>query len=382
MYKVWKLLIINTGSTSTKVAVYENETAVIKEELKVKAEEVKDCTKVIEQYDMRMKSLKDFFEDKKINPKEFDMIVTRGGPIPPCEGGAYKVNQLMVDVLKYAPLNEHASSLACMLGKEIADRYNIPVMIYDPVSVDEFRPEARLTGFPEIKQPSRVHALNIKQTARLIAKKMGKSVRDLNFVIAHLGGGITIAASKKGRLIDALCSYNGPMTPQRSGRISTLEMMEFCYSGKYSKEEMRKMIVSNAGFVAYFGTQDARDVEKLIDEENEQAKLVFETMAYQVAKGIGEMSVVLDGDVDRIIMTGGMAYSKRFTDYVTKKVSFIAPVEIMPGEQEMEALAQGGLRVLAGEEKAREYSILPEGFLNVEQFYAKFEGEKKSVSKL
>ena len=370
MSAVKKILVINTGSTSTKVALYENEIAVKKEELKIDAETVKHFLKVVDQLDMRTGPLLDFIKREKINTKELDMIVTRGGEIPPCEGGAYKVNQLMIDVLKYAPANEHASSIACMLGKRIADEYQIPIMIYDPVMVDEFCPEARITGFPEVRTKSRVHALNVKQTARNAAQKMGKTSEECNFVVVHLGGGITTAASKKGRLVDALSSYNGPMTPQRSGRIDTLEMIDLCYSGTYTKAEMRRKIVNNSGFVAYFGTQDARDVERMIDKGNEKAKLIFEAMAYQVSKGIGEMAAVLDGDVDKIVMTGGMAYSKRFTDYVTKKVKFIAPVELMPGEFEMEALSSGALRVLSGVETAREYDLLPEGYATAEQFYA------------
>lgn len=365
------IFTINCGSTSTKIALYKNKELVVKSEQHIDADKIKDMKLVIEQLDLRTEQILDFFKTHDIDPATFDIIVTRGGTLPPVTHcGAYSVNELMLAVLKYAPPAQHASSLSCMIGKKIAEPYNTPVIIYDPPSIDEADPIAKITGIPEITNVPVDHPLNSRKVGFEVAAKLGKKFDELNFIIAHLGGGISISCYNKGKFIDWIFDDEGPMSPQRAGRIPTRFLVDLCYSGKYTKSEMKSKLTAKGGLVAYLGTQDAREIEKMIEEGNEKAKELYTAMAYQVAKGIGEMSTVTCGNVDRIILTGGIAYSKKFTDMVSERVSFIAPIEIVPGEMEMEALALGGLRVLEGVEPIHEYDIYPKGFSSIEELKA------------
>jgi butyrate kinase len=286
----------------------------------------------------------------------------------------------MIEVLTYAPQAQHVSNLACMIAKEIAEPYNIPVIIYDAPGTDEFIPEAKMTGLPEVEIIPVSHVLNTRKVARDVARKLGKEYEKCRFIVAHLGGGISINAHCEGKIIDSVYDDMGPMSPQRAGRIPTRFMAKLCYSGKYTYDEMKRKLIGAGGVIAYLGTQDLRKVTAMIEEGNDLAKKVFYTMAYQIAKGIGELAPVLHGKIDRIILTGGGAHNKLLTELITERVSFLAPVEIIPGEKEMEALAEGGLRVLNGIEQPKIYDIVPPDFKSREEFEA-WVAEQKAAAK-
>ena len=271
------------------------------------------------------------------------------------KSGAYVVNELMLDILKNRPIMEHASNLGAPIAYEIAKAADVKAYIYDSVRTDELNDIARISGMPDISRTSTCHVLNTRAMAMKLAKKYGKKYEDMNFVVAHLGGGVSLNVHEKGKIVDIVSDDEGPFSPERAGRVPCRELIELCYSGKFDKNTMRKKLRGNGGLKAYLGTMDAREVEKMIKNGDEKARIVYEAMAYQVAKSIGELATVVEGKVDAIILTGGIAYSEMMTSWIKKRVEFIAPVEIMPGENEMESLAYGILRVLRGEEKAREY---------------------------
>lgn len=353
---VYKILAINPGSTSTKIALYENEQEILVKTLDHPAEEIDKFEKVVDQFQMRKDVVLAFLNDNGFDVNKLDAVVGRGGMLPPVKSGAYRVNDLMVDRLKNRPLVEHASNLGALIAHEIASSIGKDAYIYDSVKVDELTPEARISGMPLLPRTSTSHVLNSRAMAIKTAKKMGKNYTEMNFVVAHIGGGVSLSVYEKGRLTDIISDDEGPFSPERSGRVNLRPFMEMCFSGKYDKKTVGKMISGNGGLKGYLGTTDAREVEKMIHEGNDEAALVYRAMAYQIAKGIGELSTVLKGNVDAIILTGGIAYSKMMTDMIRERVEFIAPVEIMAGENEMESLALGALRVLRNEEQAREYT--------------------------
>lgn len=352
----YKILAINPGSTSTKIALYEDEKEVFVKTLDHPIEEIEKYDKIVDQYEMRKRLVLSVLEENGYNAENLDAVVGRGGMLPPVNSGAYKVNDIMVDRLKNKPLMEHASNLGAVIAFEIAKNINKPAFIYDSVKVDELSDLARITGTPEIKRVSTSHVLNSRAMAIKAASKHNKKIEEMNFVVAHLGGGVSLSVYEKGRLVDIISDDEGPFSPERSGRVHCRELVNLCFSGKFDKKQVTKILSGNGGLKGYLGTTDAREVEKMIGNGNEEAKLVYEAMAYQVAKGIGELSTVLKGKVDAIILTGGIAYSKMLTDWIKERVDFIAPVEILPGENEMQSLALGTLRVLKGEEIAKEYT--------------------------
>ncbi len=351
-------LIINPGSTSTKIAVFENENPIFETTLRHSSEELSKYAKVADQFEFRKNLIIDALKENNIPLESLDAAVGRGGLLKPIEGGTYAVNDKMVKDLKTSTLGEHASNLGGLIARSIGDETEIPSFIVDPVVVDEFEDVARICGHPEFKRISIWHALNQKAVARRAAiEKFGKKYDEMNFVVAHLGGGISVAAHKKGRAIDANNALNGdgPFSPERSGSIPADQLVNTCFSGKYAEAEIKKMIVGKGGLSALLGTNNAKEVSDRAAAGDENAKLIYEAMAYQVAKAIGEYAVVLDGDVDAIIITGGIAYDKSFVAMIEKKVKFIADVIAYPGEGELLALAQGGLRILNKEESAKEY---------------------------
>lgn len=351
-----KILAINPGSTSTKIALYEDEKELLVKTLDHKAEEIEKFDKIVDQFEMRKEVVISFLKENGYEVSMLDAVVGRGGMLPPVKAGAYKVNDLMVDRLRNRPLMEHASNLGAVIAYEIAKGIDKPAFIYDSVKVDELSDIARISGMPAIPRISTSHVLNSRAMAIKCAKKYNKKLEEMNFVVAHLGGGVSLSVYEKGTLVDIVSDDEGPFSPERSGRVHCRELINLCFSGEYDKKQVLKMLSGNGGFKAYLGTVDAREVEKMIEEGNEKAKLVYEAMAYQVAKGIGELATVLKGKVDAIILTGGIAYSKMMTGLIKERVEFIGPVEIMAGENEMESLAMGTLRVLRGEEAAREYT--------------------------
>ncbi|MBV7272569.1 butyrate kinase [Clostridium sp. PL3] len=350
-----KILAINPGSTSTKIALYENEKEVFCKTLDHPVEEIEKYENVAAQFDMRKEVVLSFLKENGYEVHELAAVVGRGGMLPKVKSGAYKVNEIMVDRLKNNPMFEHASNLGALISYEIANSIGVSAYIYDSVRVDELKDIARISGMSDIPRTSTVHALNSRAMAMKVAKKYGKKYSDMNFVVAHLGGGISVSVHEKGQMVEIIADDEGPFSPERAGRIPCKALIDLCYSGKYDKKTMNKKLRGNGGLKDYLNTVDAREVEKMIEKGDEKAKIVYEAMAYQVAKGIGDLATVVKGKVDAIVVTGGIAYSNMITGWIKERVEFIAPVEIMPGENEMESLALGTLRVLKGEEEAKEY---------------------------
>lgn len=351
----YRILAINPGSTSTKIAVYDGEEQILVKTIDHPAEEIAKYNTIQDQFEMRKEAVLNILKENSIDLKSLSAIVGRGGVLPPVKSGAYLVNEEMIDVLRHRPVLEHASNLGAVVAHAISEPLGINSYIYDSVAVDELIDVARISGLCGMDRSSAGHALNTRAMALKYAKDKGKDYKSLNLIVAHIGGGVSIYLHEKGRMVDMLSDDEGPFSPERSGRVPT-KLVAACYSGQYSEREMTKKIRGKGGIVSYLNTVDAREVEKMIAEGNEEAKIIYEAMAYQLAKGIGELATVVDGKVDAIIITGGIAYSEMFTSMVKKKVEFIAPVEIMAGENELESLAFGTLRVLNGEEEARIYS--------------------------
>ncbi|MCX0391156.1 butyrate kinase [Clostridium perfringens] len=353
----YKLLIINPGSTSTKIGVYEGEKEVLEETLRHSAEEILKYDTIFDQLDFRKEVILKVLKEKGIDINELDAVVGRGGMLKPIEGGTYEVNEAMVEDLKIGVQGPHASNLGGILSNEIAKEIGKRAFIVDPVVVDEMEDVARLSGVPELPRKSKFHALNQKAVAKRYAKEHNTSYEDVNLIVVHMGGGVSVGAHRKGRVIDVnnALDGDGPFSPERAGGVPSGELLEMCFSGKYSKEEVYKKLVGKGGFVAYANTNDARDLIKLSQEGDEKGSLIFNAFIYQIAKEIGSMAVVLDGEVDAIVLTGGIAYSDYVTNAINKKVKWIAPMVVYGGEDELLALAQGAIRVLDGVEEAKVY---------------------------
>ncbi|MGU8623004.1 butyrate kinase [Clostridium perfringens] len=353
----YKLLIINPGSTSTKIGVYEGEKEVLEETLRHSAEEILKYDTIFDQLDFRKEVILKVLKEKGIDINELDAVVGRGGMLKPIEGGTYEVNDAMVEDLKIGVQGPHASNLGGILSNEIAKEIGKRAFIVDPVVVDEMEEVARLSGVPELPRKSKFHALNQKAVAKRYAKEHNTSYEDVNLIVVHMGGGVSVGAHRKGRVIDVnnALDGDGPFSPERAGGVPSGELLEMCFSGKYSKEEVYKKLVGKGGFVAYANTNDARDLIKLSQEGDEKGSLIFDAFIYQIAKEIGSMAVVLDGEVDAIVLTGGIAYSDYVTNAINKKVKWIAPMVVYGGEDELLALAQGAIRVLDGVEEAKIY---------------------------
>lgn len=351
-----RILAINPGNTSTKLAVYEGDKPLFKKTVEHHGDELKGFTSVFAQEGYRLELIVKALAEAGIAPASLSATVGRGGLMKPMVSGTYEVNDLMVDDLKHRPQGEHASNLGAALALAIARKVSIPAYIVDPVSVDEMEAVARISGLPELPRVSLVHALNHKAVARKVAAEKGRRYDELNMVVAHLGTGISTAAHRKGRMIDVSNGKDeGAFSPDRCAGLPATLLMKLCYSGKYSEQELMRIAMGGGGMYAYIGTKDVREAEKRAAEGDAQADLVLDAMAYQVAKAIGEMATVLAGEVDYVVLTGGIAYSQRITDAIARRVKFVAPVVVSPGEEEMESLAMGALRVLRGEEQAKVY---------------------------
>jgi butyrate kinase len=357
MNEIYKLLIINTGSTSTKIAVFDNEKPVMEHTLRHTKEELAPYESIIDQYVFRKSAILDTLKEREINAAEICAVIGRGGLLRPMEGGTYRVNQQMLEDLKCGVIGQHASNLGAIIGNEIAVELGVQSFIVDPVVVDEMEEIARISGMPEIRRMSIFHALNQKAVARRASKDLGKKYEEINLIVAHMGGGISVGAHKKGRVIDVNNALDGegPFSPERTGGIPIGSLVKLCYSGEFTLEEMKKKITGNGGMLAYLGTNDGREVTKRIESGDQSAELIYKAMAYQVSKEIGACATVLKGKVDAICITGGLAYDKQLTSWIKEYVDFIGTVIIYPGEDEMIALGEGGLRVLRGEEKVKEY---------------------------
>ena len=350
------MLVINVGSTSTKVAYFRDSTVECSGNIVYGVEDLSRFSSLEEQLPLRERDVLNFLMENNIDAQELNMVVSRGGLGKPGPAGAYIINEIMRKDLLEGKYGKHASALGPAMALKFSQKYGIPAIIVDPPSTDEFEPLARISGLPDIERKSAFHALNQKMAARKYAAEVGKKYKDINVVVAHLGGGVTIGAHKKGRVID--CTHGlseGPFTPERAGAMPTMDLIDLACSGKLDKKHLQGRLTCQGGLAAYLGTTDARDVQNMIKDGNEKAKLTFEAMAYQISKDIGAMAVVLKGHIDGIIITGGLAQSKILADWIIERVGFLAPVFVYPGEDEMTALAGGGLRVLRNEEKMKIY---------------------------
>lgn len=353
-----RILAINPGSTSTKFAVYFEGECKLKKILRHSIEELSLYDNVIDQFEFRKGLIIDSLVEEGFEVDKIKYIIGRGGLTYPLKSGVYLVNNRMLEHARAGIYGQHASNLGPLIADYIA--LQIPgarAFIADPVVTDELEEIARFSGHPAFERRSIFHALNQKATARLHAKKIGRKYEKLNLIVAHLGGGISVGAHQHGKVIDVNNALDGegPFSPERSGTLPVGQMIDICFSNKYQKDEIRRMVIGEGGFVAYLGTNDAMEVENRAKNGEEYAKKVQDALGYQVAKAIGEMAVVLNGYVDAIILTGGLAYNQYLTQYITSKVEFISAVHIYPGEDELEALALNALRVATGEIEALEY---------------------------
>lgn len=350
------ILAINPGSTSTKVAIFKGEEQIKYYKIEHAKEELEKYNRVIDEYEYRLNLINSWLDREKIDINSFRAIVGRGGVLRPIPAGTYIVTEKMEEDLKNAVGAEHASNLGGLLAKAIADLSGVDAFIVDPVSVDEFEDVARISGLKEIERKSQIHALNVKAVSYKRAEELNKNIEDLNFVVAHLGGGISVVAVKKGKMIDVNnASEMGPFSPERTGQLPVGDLVKMCYSGKYTLEEMKMKIKGKGGLMSYLGTTDAKEIEKRIKDGDRYAKLVYDAMIYQIGKEIGRQAVVLKGQVHNIIITGGLSYSDYIVKSLKDMVSFIAEVIVYPGEDEMGALNSGVLRVLEGNEKYKTY---------------------------
>ncbi len=354
-----KILVINPGSTSTKIAVYLGRESVFLKTLRHSSEEIGRYENIASQFEFRKETIIKELLDADIEIDDFDAIVGRGGMVKPIDSGVYEVNEALKADLKRGVLGEHASNLGGLIADDMAKNIDgARAFIADPVVVDELDDVARITGHPDMPRRSIFHALNQKAVARRFAKEIEKKYEDINVIVAHLGGGISVGAHREGRVVDvnnALDGY-GPFSPERAGTLPTGALIDACYSGKYTYEEMRKFVNGKGGLVAHLGTNQAHEVEKKVAEGDEHFKLVHAAMAYQIGKTIGGCAATLKGKVDGIIITGGIAYDKIIINYLKDMVGWIAPLKVYPGEDEMWALAENGLSVLLGEVECKIYS--------------------------
>lgn len=352
-----KTLVINPGSTSTKVGVFDDETLLFEATLRHPTEEIAKYATVIDQKDFRKAIILDLLKEKDFNAKTLNVIVGRGGLLKPIPGGTYTVSDALLADLKAGVQGQHASNLGGILAREIGDELGVPSYIVDPVVVDELTPKARLSGIPELPRRSIFHALNQKAVARRFAKESGKDYEDLNLIVIHMGGGVSVGAHKNGSIVDVnnILDGEGCFSPERSGTVPAGDLVKMCFSGKYTQAEVYKKICGGGGFNGYLNTNDARVVEKLAKEGDALAALVQDAFYYQIAKDAGAMAAVLCGKVDQIILTGGIAYNPYTLEILEKHLGWIAPLTVYPGEDELLALAQGALRVMNKEEDAKEY---------------------------
>jgi len=354
-----RILAINPGSTSTKFAVYFNEQCVLSKTLRHSVDELSAYADITEQFGYRKGMIIDALMEEGIEIDKIKRIIGRGGLTYPLESGVYLVDQLMLKHAREGVFGQHASNLGPIIADYIANQ--IPgahAYIADPVVTDELDEIARVTGHPKFWKRSIFHALNQKATARLHARKTGNHYEDMNLIVVHLGGGVSVGAHSNGRVVDVnnALDGDGPFSPERSGSLPVGQLIDLCFSGRYSKAEIYRMVVGEGGYVAYLGTNNAHDVELRAAAGDEKARFIQEALSYQVAKTIGEMAVVLRGQVDAILLTGGMAHSQPLNDLIKGRVSFIAPVFVYPGEDELEALAMNALMVARGELQAKKYN--------------------------
>ncbi len=354
-----RILAINPGSTSTKISVFENHEDIFTININHSAEDLSPFRKIIDQYGFRKKMILKELEQAGIELSSINIIVGRGGLLKPIPGGVYRINDKMLHDLNDESTRAHSSNLGGILAHEISKETgnNTDSYIVDPVIVDELEPLARYSGMPENPRISIFHALNQKAVARKYAREYNVKYEDLDLIVVHMGGGITVGAHKHGRVIDVNNGLDGegPFSPERSGDVPVGDLVNICYSGKYSLEEMKKKITGQGGLVAYLGTNSAYEVSKKVRDGDKKAEEIYRAMAYQISKEIGAMAVVLNGKVDAVILTGGVAYDDMLCRWIEERVSFISNVAVYPGEDEMKALEEGVYFAIKGETEIKEY---------------------------
>ncbi|HJV17556.1 MAG TPA: butyrate kinase [Bacillales bacterium] len=351
-----KVLVINPGSTSTKFAIFQGQESIFTQTIRHNDEDIMTYPTIADQLDYRLGLLLDVLKTQGIELSTLEGIVGRGGFLKPLNSGTYLVNEDMLQDLKSARYGEHASNLGAMMAHKLGTKHNLPSYIVDPIVVDEFEETSRISGIPDIERISNLHALNIKAVSRKVASELGGAYETYNFVIAHIGGGVSVAAQKKGRIIDVNNANNeGPFSPERAGGLPAYSLVKLCYSGKFTEKEMLDLLTKKGGLYAYLGTKNALDAENMALAGDEKANLVLDAMIHQIAKEIGAMTAVLDGEINGIILTGGICYSDFLVTKLKKKISFLGEIFVVPGEEELEALAKGALRVLTKAEEAKEY---------------------------
>ena len=351
------ILAINPGSTSTKIAVFENEKNLFSETVEHDANLIKTFSSVFDQYEFRLAEILKILKKNNFDISKLSAVIGRGGYIKPVKSGTYAVKQIMVNDLKIARYGEHASNLGAIIAFEISKKYNIPAYITDPTIVDEMSDIAKITGVPEISRKSQWHPLNQKACARRAALEMGITYENANFIVAHLGGGITVAAHEKGIAVDVNDGLwgDGPFSLQRSGKLPVSSLVELCFQEGATFASIKKKLLYNSGLLSYCGTTDARKIEKEILNGNKKFALVFKALAYNISKEIGSLAIVLKGCIDAIVITGGLAYVKTLVDWIKEYVGFLGRLIIYPGGFEMEAMSGAADRVLNNKEKVSDY---------------------------
>lgn len=351
------LIIINPGSTSTKMALFDGDNEVAAKTIAHDRSELEKFDNVADQFEYRMTQIDGWLESIDIGDKEIRAVVGRGAPLKPLEGGAYTINDVMLNDVRTMKYSNHASNLGAIIAHHLGERFGVPCLISDPITVDNFTDIARVSGIPDFERKCRVHALNIKEVCRREAARLGKKLEEVNFVCAHMGGGTSVAALQGGKVIDvndALLGM-GPFSVDRAGALPIGPLVKLCYSGKYSENELLNKLSKKSGLVAYVGAADLREAERMIRGGDEKALFYFNAMAYQIAKEIGQAAVALQGKFEAVVLTGGMAKSDRLVAEIKKHAGFLGRFVVVPGEFEMEALAAAGMRYLRGEEELREY---------------------------
>lgn len=356
----YKILVINPGSTSTKIAVYEGEKEILKQNVEHDAAKIAEFPNIPSQAEFRAEYIEKAIAEAGVDPSEFDCIMCRGGLImkPDISSGAYEVTDELCTALADEELTSpHASLLGGLLGKRFADKLGIPAYIYDAVTAGELPEVATVTGFTEIKRKSTAHVLNGRAMGIKYAESIGKKFEDMNVIACHMGGGCSVAAYKKGVMVDSLGDDEFHISAERAGGSPLLPFIKLCFSGKYTADEVKKLVRGKGGFMAHLGTSDGREVEKMASEGNEKAALMMQAMAYSLSKSIGAMMAVFGEPTDVVILTGGLAYSATITGAIKKQIAPMAKIEVMAGENEMAALAAGGVRLMSGTEKAKTYHL-------------------------
>lgn len=354
-YVTTRILVINPGSTSTKIAVYDDKTVVFNSTIRHNHTDLEKYEELDDQYEMRRDLILENLKAQNIDTSTINVIVSRGGLLPPIEAGAYEINEDMVYQLRYHPQNIHASNLGPRIAFHLAKDWNIKSYIYDAITVDELIPIARVTGLKEMQRKGMGHALNMRATAIKYAERTERPYESLNVIVAHLGGGITLSLQSNGRMIDMIADDDGPFSPERAGCLPVYQVIEMMEKEHLTEKQFFKILHDNGGLKSLLGTKDVLEVEKMIQDGDENAKLIYQAMALNIAKSIAKLSAVVSGNIDAILLTGGIARSEMLTGWIKEYISFIAPVEVFPGEFEMDALAFGALRVMNGEENAKTF---------------------------